>query len=420
MFLVIFLAVYEGATSQPFLKDKLYSKKTLLSERQKQDAALWKYSVLPVMRMVPDSTNESQFQSALWAISQFMLKNDTTRLIVDNLVKNFDMLQDETKSALMEVLVGLYPKDYNRQIKMALKDEGNEKIAASIWYYLARGNEPIDTAALENFANSATDSSIFYVKQSLLRDIRSKRETDAKPALNDLFANQKKLGVKVIYSLQRKNRDYPGIAIMQLADGSFVKNEQGEVKTFVQLARSASNLPYYLTNGNTPQGIFRIAGTGISKNQSIGPTPNLQLRMPNEVVADSFFIQAVTGDYLTAYQNLLPYIWRNTALDETFFTGKCGRTEIIAHGSTINPAYFKTFAFYPNTPTLGCLCAKETWDPSIGKLVQSDQLDMVNAFLATPGSNGYLIVVNLDDTRKAVSNADARVIVKNYESSGLK
>lgn len=74
-----------------------------------------------------------------------------------------------------------------------------------------------------------------------------------------------------------------------------------------QLARSISNLPYYLTNGNTPQGLYRITGTDISENKWIGPTTNIQMVMPFEIII-SFFRE--NTDYEMYYKTLLGGIWK--------------------------------------------------------------------------------------------------------------
>jgi len=414
-------AITSSAYCQPIDKASLFSQKTLQQERTKQDAGLWKYSIMPLLQMQPDSTNEHQFQGALWAISQFMLRNDTSKQIVDKLFANYGAINADTKRALMEVVYGLYKGHYLKEVQAKWPDEKNIKVAVMMLAHLDRTNA--DLVSFEKLAvkieaepNFNADPLMDELVKNALPEIRK----GAKPTLTELFQNQQNINAKIIYSIQRKNRDFTGLAIIQNADGSFVKDAKGKLKTFVQLARSASNLPYFITNGSTPQGIFRIDGTEVSRNQFIGPTPNIQLRMPNEIPGDSFFIkpnQPITTDsiYLLEYIKLLPAKWQTSSMQQSYYAGKVGRTEIIAHGTTIDPAYFKGRPFYPCTPTLGCLCGKEIWDPKTGKLLQSDQLDMVNAFLSTPGTNGYLFVVNIDDAQMAVSPLQLEKLVKDFE-----
>ncbi|HMI77508.1 MAG TPA: hypothetical protein VK484_01880, partial [Ferruginibacter sp.] len=92
----------------------------------------------------------------------------------------------------------------------------------------------------------------------------------------------------LLISFQRRNRNYPGLAIIRDASGNYVKDETGNVFSVPQLGRSMSNLPFYLTRGNTPQGLFRMNGFDVSKSMAIGPTSNIQLVMPYETTPQYF------------------------------------------------------------------------------------------------------------------------------------
>jgi hypothetical protein len=238
----------------------------------------------------------------------------------------------------------------------------------------------------------------------------------------------------VIYSFQRWNRDYAGMAVVQNADGSFVRDGQGRLQVFEQLARSGPDLPYFITNGNTPQGIYSVQGTDVSRTNFIGPTPNLQLLLPFEGEWGKYFHDSslispgtvaaimvhtpetrdeMSVDSLALYRQLLPPGWRSYApMMEAWAAGRVGRTEIIAHGTTIDPEYFKGKPFYPLTPTMGCLCAKELWNPTTGHLLVSEQNNLVNAFLSTPGRKGWLVVLNLDDQRRPVTREEVEALIR--------
>ena len=92
--------------------------------------------------------------------------------------------------------------------------------------------------------------------------------------------------------------------MVRAKDGSFVKAADGSYFSVPQLARSCSNMPGYITNGNTPQGIFKIFGLDVSKSSMIGPTTNIQMVLPYENsidVADT--VTKLLGDN---YRYLLP------------------------------------------------------------------------------------------------------------------
>jgi hypothetical protein len=214
----------------------------------------------------------------------------------------------------------------------------------------------------------------------------------------------------IVFSFQRKNRNYPGIAIVRKQDGRFVKNEDGSYFNVPQLARSVNNLPSYLTSGNTPQGVFRMSGFGISKIEAIGTTENLQLTLPVESTKQHFFRDSTIDNNnwtMDDYKKILPKNWRkNLPLYEAYFAGLAGRNEIIAHGTTINPEFYKNLSYYPHTPTEGCLCAKEIWSTVDGKRLESNQQKLINAVKQAGGAEGYLIVIELEDENKPVTIAD--------------
>jgi hypothetical protein len=300
--------------------------------------------------------------------------------------------------------------------------ETNPKLFAMSALYLYRADSSVETlneikiSLVEQFPgydtiNILSELDHYLNKQSAFVG----RKT---PDIVQLFDHQQIHGKKVIYSFQRWNRDYPGLAIVQNADGHFMRNANGRLLVFQQLARSASDLPYFLTNGSTPQGIYSIQGTAVAHNNYIGPTPNLQLLMPNETNWEKYFHHIVdpTLDSLQLYKELLPHSWRNyTPIYEAWNAGKIGRTEIIAHGTTIDPEYFKDKPYYPLTPTMGCLCSKELWNITSGKLLVSEQFNLVSTYTATPGQKGFLYVVNMDNQQKPVGREEIEKWVNLFE-----
>jgi hypothetical protein len=226
-----------------------------------------------------------------------------------------------------------------------------------------------------------------------------------RPSLIPLLAHTFGKDRTVIFSLQRNDRDYTGLVIVRKPDGKFVRNPDGTIFYVPQLARAITNLPSYITNGNTPQGIFSLQGVDTSSNIFIGKTTNIQLVMPFEAPPPVFMHikNADTVWTLKMYADLLPHSWRSYfPVFESFYAGKAGRTEIIAHGTTVNPDFYKGKTYYPNTPTLGCLSAKEIWSDKDGSRLESDQAALAGAYLSTRSKKGYLVVVNLDDKKQPV------------------
>ena len=148
-------------------------------------------------------------------------------------------------------------------------------------------------------------------------------------------------------------------------------------------------------------------GFDTSKTTFIGPTTNIQLTMPFETSLQHFFNDSTITDSVWTegwYKKLLPANLKNCwPLYESFYAGKAGRTEIIAHGTTVDPEYYAGEMYYPQTPTMGCLCTKEIWSNVDGKRLESDQQKLATALQKAGGANGYCVVIEIDDEQKPVT-----------------
>jgi len=113
------------------------------------------------------------------------------------------------------------------------------------------------------------------------------------------------------------------------------------------------------------------------------------------------------------YKKMLPEnLQYYRPLYESFYAGKAGRTEIIAHGTTVDPEYYAGKLYYPQTPTMGCLCTKEIWSEADGKRLQSDQQRLVTALQKAGGAKGYCVVIEIDDEERPVSVSDILSLMK--------
>ncbi len=400
-------------------REDIYSDFVFYNKRQRLEKDLRENIIAKAFSQILTKDNEHKFESACWAICQFQFRNTTIENGFTKIFASYDSLEYDTKRAFLEAVYAMYHIEYKEQVEAIIAKENHPKLFSICAVYLYRTDHSIERSnsikirMVEQFPDY--DSTDLLVELERYLNYQPLDKANSIPPIHDLTRYQKEMGNKIIYSFQRWNRDYPGLAIVQNADGSFVRRADGRIMVFEQLARSGSSLPYFLTNGNTPQGIYRINGTAVARNNYIGPTPNIQLFMPYEDSLEKFFQYKWDSSIapLSAYQDLLPASWKNyQPMTEAFYAGKIGRTEIIAHGTTIDPEYFKDKPYYPLTPTLGCLCAKELWNVTTGKLLVSEQFNLYSAFLSTPGNKGYLIVVNLDDRQKAVTREEIEKNIK--------
>jgi len=248
---------------------------------------------------------------------------------------------------------------------------------------------------------------ILYILQTRLENSKLNTVYPIKEVLKEVLNKNFLPGQIVMYSFQRKDRDYPGLVLIRNAEGNFITDSSGNIYNVQQLARSITNLPGYLTNGNTPQGIFKMYGFGVSMSNFIGPTANIQLGMPVEISMKKFFDDSTILDSIWTidrYQKMIPKNLKDyLPLYDSYYAGLAGRSEIIAHGTTIDPKFYVGKPYYPLTPTEGCLCTKEIWN---GKRIESDQQKLVNGLLKAGGANGYCVVIEIDDKNAPVKIKD--------------
>jgi len=351
-----------------------------------------------------DSTEEN-WMDAFYSIELLRYKSPWVEGKVHEAFKGIEKRSGIFQRALMEMVYDAYPNAFEREAEALLNSSTDMKCIAIAGEYLRKKSRKCSTIMLLGIharVNQYPDDPVLKALMASVQDTAQQL-----PPLKDLLQHNFFPNAKILFSFQRKNRDYPGVTIVRDSAVNFVKDEYGNIFSVPQLARSISNVPGYISNGNTPQGIFRMYGIDISKSTFIGPTPNIQLTMPGEATLQHFFNDTIITDSVWAidwYKMLLPHTWKTyTPFYESYYAGMAGRTEIIAHGTTVDPSWYKNTPYYPLTPTLGCLCTREIWDEENGKRKISDQQKLIDAVQKAGGADGYYIVIELDGQQKPVT-----------------
>ena len=395
----------------------LFVKEAIKSNRAKTYNNIINNSITKNLSLSLNDSTEENWQDAFYAMELINYKAPWVDVKIKIAFDSIEKRSTGFQRALLELLYSNYTTACKSHVNKLLLSTTNAKIFAMCAEYLLRADRSkknittISKIALykrdKYFVND--ESSAFIVSELVWPLMPQYKPESASVKLRlDALLNQHFLkGNSVIYSIQRKNRNYPGIAIVRDKNGNFITDDKGNLFSVPQLARSITNLSGYLTNGNTPQGIFRMNGFEVSKSNAIGPTENIQLMMPFETSIRNFLKDSVLTDTAwttTLYERLLPDNLKNDhPLLETFYASAIGRTEIIAHGTTVDPEYYKGQFYYPLTPTQGCLCTKEIWSQTDGQRSESNQQKLVDALKKAGGADGYCIVIEIDNQQKPVS-----------------
>lgn len=365
------------------------------------DTAIYQYLALP-----PADSTEGEWNHAFWAIELLAYKNDFIKQRLHAAWQQADSLSEFFLKNLLEAVYSVYPEEFVHPVDNLLHTTNSARVFVRCAEYLLRADK---TNTRENEIqqllklkfNNSDDVAITILQ----RRLNTLHDKIVLPAINDLLNKNFLKNKCVIYCFERKNRDYPGLVVIRKPDGTFAKDEKNIFFHTAQLARAVTNYPFYITNGNTPQGILRWTGFEVSKNNYIGPTLNLQLVLPYEVSPEIFFNDSTlrnTEWSTDLYTSLLPETWKYyDGMYESFFAGAMGRNAIIMHGTTIDPSYYKGQNYYPQTPSLGCLCSYEEWDKN-GNRIKSNQQQIVDELDTIECNEGYVVVIELDDEKKPV------------------
>jgi hypothetical protein len=418
MFTVIFLVINFTAAAQT--DSTPVFKNATAANRSKTYSNIVKNTITKNLSLPLTDSTEENWQDAFYAMEVLQYKQPWVQQKVKTAFTSIEKKSASFQRALMEVVYTNYKTEFTTEVNKLMLSTRNAKVFAMCAEYLVKVNasktniEKIGSVVynkkINEFDNNETASYIIY---ELLWPVMQQAEKDAakqklQPA--KLFNKSFLPANRIVYSIQRKNRNYPGIAIIRDSTGNFITDADGNIFSVPQLARSITNLPGYLTNGNTPQGIFRMNGFAVSRSAAIGPTENIQLMMPFETSPQYFLKDSSITDTVWTkelYERLLPNALKKyLPLFGSYYASAIGRTEIIAHGTTVDPSYYTGTTYYPYTPTQGCLCTKEIWSDANGRRTVSDQQKLVDAVKKAGGANGYLIVIEIDDKQQPVTLQD--------------
>lgn len=386
--------------------DLCFYKETTQERRDRLFQNITQFGIQKKLQQPLRGDTELSYQEAFWSIALTGYHPPEIEEKISAAVEVCQTRSPAFQQALLELLHSRFPEKYREKITQLARSTNNVRVLTMALTYISA-----DSTWIPMLQSWKQDSSLpFFAKDRILLNWLEQRLRGAHRPKANLEPLRKPSWISAgqvwVISFQRRNRNYPGLVMVMDTARRWMRETDGRLFAVPQFARSATNMPGTLTNGNTPQGLYRLFGFGTSRSNFIGPTANLQLTMPGETSPAKFLqkAKADTAWSLQQYTSLLPAAWQSyLPLQESYWAGLLGRTEIIAHGTTIDPAWYKNTPYYPLTPTQGCLCCTELWSRVDGKRMFSDQWQLAKTVARAGGANGYLLVIELDEQDKPVT-----------------
>jgi hypothetical protein len=206
-----------------------------------------------------------------------------------------------------------------------------------------------------------------------------------------------------LFLLCRENRNYACRFILKDIFGNLVRNSDDSLWSIPALAKSAKNIPFNKTNGQTPTGVHTIDSVMLEANRQIsfGAFRRLMLDWIPTSKND-----VSTKMFLPSSQHSLNW-WKRASIARD-----AGRLYLRIHGTGKLNSNRKS-SWYPHMPTSGCISTREGSYPAAEYTDQRVILDtMMRASQLSPiYSNevklkGALWVLNIDNKSSAVSVKD--------------
>ena len=402
VFLLLLLLAVTVLPQNRINSDKLYSDFALHKSRNKYKSEL-NHKIKSVFSTKLNSNSEANWRSLFKEVGLMLIRTDDIHSAITKASNYAPSGSLMFKRSLAEIIITLYPTEFELTIETLFEGTNDPTLFAyCVQYYLKSDLKKSDylmNRTKNRFPNWENIPQLNFIVYYLSK-------TNSKtPPLKDILSNKFIEGKTIIYTFQRKDRTYPGITIIKKPNGEFVKNKNDSIFYVQQMALSVTNLPGYLSQGNTPQGIFTVVGYYNSPTPSIGPTAAVLTRIPYEVPTKLWFHKTVTGKWnIKDYKKLLPDSWKDfLPMYEAYYAGLTGRRKIVMHGSVDDLSFYNKLPYAPLTPSKGCLTTTEIWSDSTGMNIRSDQAKLMNAFFSTGQIYGFLVVIDIDDKQTAVT-----------------
>jgi hypothetical protein len=416
LLLIVIVSVCGISSHAQISRRRLESDFVLKAEKTKYLHSL-EERILNTFGGKPPVIREKKWDKLFYELSVDLYRSPHVKKALKIVLNKIDDVSENLSVRAILTARALYPHELENEVYSLF--ERTERLNAAVYafHYLYLNNRKKYRPYLRNISRRfGNDSLLVRLTYDYVNESEIFYDDDA---LREIFSPDFLKGELVILTVLRSVRKIPGLTLIRKPDGAFLF-EGDSLWAISQLGYSVTDFPYYLLDGNTPQGLYLFDGFYQSKKKSIGPTPVPIIRLPFEVSPKKFLRKNGEEKWnKELYADILPKaLGKFNSTFEAYYAGKLGRKLLVMHGSTDNPALYKNEKYFPLTPSTGCLTSYEKWDEKTGKLLESDQLKLVNAILKLKKKRGYLFVFELNDKNEKLTKAEIMNLISRLQKIG--
>ena len=213
----------------------LYASYTTLAERTKLYDRLINNSIVKNLSGAVNDSNEENWESAFNAME---LMNYRTSFTLSKIREAFDSILQRSihfQRALLEVAYANYPGEFITQTNSLINNTTDPKIFAMCAEYLIQpggddsGRTNLYKMMIGKFKDSSNRNPILFMLGTRLKNHERASGHLMEEVLHGIADRNFLPHQVVMYSFQRKDRDFPGMVLIRNASGQFVTDSSGNI-----------------------------------------------------------------------------------------------------------------------------------------------------------------------------------------------
>jgi hypothetical protein len=215
------IAVLLTVSAQP-AAEILYAKDTKTANRERLYKNLVNNAITKNLSYPLTDSTEENWMDAFNAMELIRYKSPWTDSRIHQAFDGIENRSDDFQRSLVELVNSMYPSDFSKEVARLLNVVTSEKTFAMCAEYTAATQPaliPEIKAKANQWLNKDKENAIIKI---LCYRLDHYTDKNVPPSLREILHQSYFKNAVVVYSFQRKNRNYPGLVIVRDSAGNFL------------------------------------------------------------------------------------------------------------------------------------------------------------------------------------------------------